>query len=352
MAGSKTAILHLAGSAVDEDLAELSLLYARGCLDAIDDPQRYQTLLAYISPGGLWQFPANFSRSALAAAPQLSVTEALERLTALNIDVAVPQMFCQPGMTTYRSLLSDHGIPYLGNPPEVMAIAADKPRARSMVAAAGVSIPEGEVIRPGARSRLSVPVVVKPASADNSDGVSLVRHPGEYGAAIDLASSYSDAVLVESYVELGREVRCGILVRDGELICLPLEEYAVDPTTKPIRDRSDKLARSDNGDLYLVAKDPSRAWIVDADDPVNESVFEAAKRCHVVLGCRHYSLFDFRIDPNGKPWFLEAGPYCSFAPTSVIAVMAAAIGIGVRELFDVVLGESQKERNQPCVLPR
>jgi len=352
MADSKTVMLHLAGSAVDEDLAELSMLYARGCLEAINDPQRYRTHLAYISPGGLWQFPTNFSRSALAAAPRLSTTEALRHLTALHIDVAVPQMFCLPGMTTYRSLLSDHGIAYLGNPPEVMAIAADKPRARAMVAAAGVSVPEGEVIRPGARSRLSPPVVVKPTSADNSDGVSLVRDPGEYDAAINLASSYSDAVLVESYVELGREVRCGILVRDGQLICLPLEEYAVEATTKPIRSRSDKLARSISGDLYLVAKDPSRAWIVDADDPVNASVFEAARRCHVALGCRHYSLFDFRIDPNGKPWFLEAGPYCSFAPSSVIAVMAAATGIGVRELFEVVLRESQKERNQPCVLPR
>lgn len=352
MAGSKLTMLHLAGSAVDEDLAELSVLYARGCLDAIDDPQRYDTHLAYISPGGLWQFPANFSQAALAAAPQLTAPDALRRLTALNIDIAVPQMFCLPGMTTYRSLLSDHGIPYLGNLPEVMAIAADKPRARSMVAAAGVSVPEGEVIRPGARSRLSPPVVVKPAAADNSDGVSLVRHSGEYGAAIELASSYSDAVLVESYVELGREVRCGILVRDGELICLPLEEYAVDPTTKPIRSRTDKLARSTTGDLYLVAKDPSRAWIVGADDPVNDAVFEAARRCHLALGCRHYSLFDFRIDPNGKPWFLEAGPYCSFAPSSVIAVMAAATDIGIRELFEVVLEESQKERNQPCVSPR
>jgi len=78
-------------------------------------------------------------------------------------------------------------------------------------------------------------------------------------------------------------------------------------------------------------------------------LLNAARRCHVALGCRHYSLFDFRIDPNGKPWFLEAGPYCSFAPSSVIAVMAAATGIGVRELFDVVLRESHKERNQPCM---
>ena len=46
--------------------------------------------------------------------------------------------------------------------------------------------------------------------------------------------------MAETYVELGREVRCGIVVRDGEPTCLPLEEYAVDHIRKPIRTREDK----------------------------------------------------------------------------------------------------------------
>jgi D-alanine-D-alanine ligase len=81
------------------------------------------------------------------------------------------------------------------------------------------------------------------------------------------------------------------------------------------------------------------ARIVPEYDPIGPAVAEAARRCHVALGCRHYSLFDFRIDPEGRPWFLEAGPYCSFAPTSVIAVMAAAAGVGVADLFADALGE-------------
>ena len=59
----------------------------------------------------------------------------------------------------------------------------------------------------------------------------------------------------------------------------------------------------------------------------------AALACHRALGCRHYSLFDFRVDPAGRVWFLEASPYCSFARASVVAVMAAAAGIGVGDLF-------------------
>ncbi|MDT7743739.1 MAG: D-alanine-D-alanine ligase, partial [Actinomycetota bacterium] len=42
---------------------------------------------------------------------------------------------------------------------------------------------------------------------------------------------------------------------------------------------------------------------------------------------RDYGLFDFRVDPDGRPWFLEAGLYCSFARTSVVVMMAAQGGV-------------------------
>jgi D-alanine-D-alanine ligase len=50
-------------------------------------------------------------------------------------------------------------------------------------------------------------------------------------------------------------------------------------------------------------------------------------------GVRDYGLFDFRVDPDGRPWFLEAGLYCSFARTSVVVMMAAQAGVGLGELF-------------------
>jgi D-alanine-D-alanine ligase len=336
-------VLHLVGSAVDDFHAELSRLYACACLEALADPERYDVQLAYVSPDGSWRFPTGLGTSALARARALSTSEAMAHLAALDVDVVVPQMFCLPGMTTYRALFDLLGIPYVGNRPDVMAIAADKAKARAIVAAAGVAVPAGEVVRAGERSRLPLPVVVKPVDSDNSMGVSLVRDPTHYDVAVELAMEHGSAVLVESYVELGREVRCGVVVRDGELVCLPLEEYAVHPETKPIRRRDDKLARTDAGDLYLVAKDAALAWIVVDDDVLTERVWAAARLCHVALGCRHYSLFDFRVDPNGKPWFLEAGLYCSFAPTSVVAVMAAAAGVAVPALFAETLAGLDRE---------
>jgi D-alanine-D-alanine ligase len=321
-------VLHLVGSAVSEFYADLSCLYARGCLTATAG--LHDVRIAYVSPDGRWRFPDDLGERALAAAPALPFAEAMAQVAALEPDVMVPQMFCLPGMTHYRALFDVLGIPYVGNEPAVMALTADKAKAKAVVAAAGVDVPAGEVLRRGEAPGVAVPAVVKPVDADNSHGVTLVLDPDGFGAALHAAFAHADAALVESYVELGREVRCGVLVQDGELLCLPLEEYAVDR----VRGAADKLARDGSGELHLVAKERTKAWIVDADDPVTAAVWDAAKRCHVALGCRDYSLFDFRVDPAGRPFFLEAGLYCSFAEQSVIATMARAGGIPTRALFE------------------
>ena len=333
-------VLHLVGSAVSEFMADLSRLYARDCLAATADPGRYEFHVAYVTPDGRWRFPAGLSRDAIGRAPACGLDEAVRRLVALRPDVVVPQMFCLPGMTTYRALLELLGLPYVGSPPDVMALAAHKARAKAVVAAAGVRVPAGEVLARGDQPSLAPPVVVKPEDGDNSLGTTLVRDRAGYAAALDAAFAHSDRALVESYVELGREVRCGAVVRDGELTCLPLEEYRVDRVTKPIRDHADKISRDGDGELKLVAKDHTRAWIVDPGDPVTARVWDAARRCHAALGCRHYSLFDFRIDPAGQPWFLEAGLYCSFATQSVIPTMASAAGLPLPDLFATAIRET------------
>jgi D-alanine-D-alanine ligase len=336
---SKLRILHLVGSAQNDFYCNLSRLYAQDCLTGIADQLLYDFEIAYITPDLLWRFPPSLSSEDIAITKPMSLFKAIEFLTARNIDLVLPQMFCIPGMTHYRSLLDLLKIPYIGNTPDIMAITAHKARAKAIVAAAGVKVPRGEILRSGDIPTIKPPAVVKPASSDNSLGVTLVKDATEYETALKIAFEYAEEVIVEEYIELGREVRCGIIVKDGELVGLPLEEYLVN-SHKPIRNYADKLQQGDDGNLYLTAKDNIKAWIVNTHDPITQKVQEMAKKCHQALGCRHYSLFDFRIDPNGEPWFLEAGLYCSFAPKSVISSMAKAAGIPLNELLIIAINQT------------
>lgn len=333
-------VLHLVGSAVDEFYCDLSRLYAQDCLNSTANTELYEFHIAYISPGGTWRFPRDLSSDAIASSEEMPLSGAIQILTSLKIDVMLPQMFCVPGMTSYRSLFDLLNIPYVGNTSDVMALAANKAKTKSVVAFSGVSVPQGELLRPGDSPQIATPAVVKPVDGDNSLGVVLVKDSSDYESALKTAFTHSSQVLVEEFIQLGREVRCGVIVKDGELVCLPLEEYQMDKEQQPIRSYDDKLKRDDKGDLSAVAKGNTKSWIVDPSDPITKRVWDVAKKCHIALGCQHYSLFDFRIDPTGKPWFLEAGLYCSFAQMSVISTMAKASGISLDKLFQIMLNNA------------
>lgn len=334
-------ILHLVGSAHNDFYCNLSRDYAESCLLATANPSLYEFLIAYITPDCQWRFPSSLSQEDIAVAKPMSMVEAIEFITAQNIDLVLPQMVCIPGMTHYRALFDLLKIPYIGNTPDVMAIANHKAITKAIVAAAGVKVPFGELLRQGDVPTIKPPAVIKPASADNSLGVSLVKQATDYDAALKKAFEYATDVIVEEFIEPGREVRCGVIVKDGELVGLPLEEYLVDPHQRPIRSYADKF-KKDPGDnnLLLTAKDYVASWLVDPNDPIVQKVQQMAKKCHLALGCRHYSLFDFRIDPKGEPWFLEAGLYCIFDHKSVIAYTANAAGIPLDELFMTAINET------------
>ncbi|MCC3421409.1 MAG: ATP-grasp domain-containing protein [Microcoleus sp. PH2017_07_MST_O_A] len=338
-------VLHLVGSAVSDFYCDLSRLYAQDCLENTANSALYEFHIAYVSPDRTWRFPTSLDKSAIEAAHPMSLAGAVQVLTDLQIDVMIPQMFCIPGMTQYRSLFDLLNIPYVGNPAELMALVADKARTKAVVAAAGVSVPLGEVVRAGDRTLIDFPIVLKPVNSDNSIGVAFVKNAADYDAALQKALTHSDEVLVEKFIELGREVRCGIIVKAGELVCLPLEEYALDADTMPIRSYADKLKQNDDGSLGYAAKDSTKSWIVDISDSATERVWDMARKSHIALGCRDYSLFDFRIDPQGKPWFLEAGLYCSFAQKSVLSAMTKASGTSLDTFFESML------QNALCKIP-
>lgn len=338
-------VLHLAGSAVSDVHADLSLTHARGCLAATADPARYAPVPAHVSPDGRWRFPTSFDADAIAGASPLAPADALAHLGRLDLDVVLPQMFCLPGTTSYRTMFDVLGIPVVGNTGEVMAIGARKAVAKAMVGAAGVDVAVGEVLRRGERPTITPPAVVKPEDTDDSLGVTLVREPAGFDAALDAALAHADRVIVEEFVPLGREVRCGLVERRGEsgveLVGLPLEEYLLDAETRPMRGYAGELARDDSG-LRPVAEENPDVVIVDADDPLTARVWDVARRCHVALGCRDYSLFDLRIDPAGRPVFLEASLSCSFSPASGLAVMARAGGIALDELLATAIAQARR----------
>jgi D-alanine-D-alanine ligase len=324
-------VLHLVGSRQDEFYHDLSILYARACDDCADlDREQYEFIFAVVHLDGTWSFPIGLSDEALAAAPHLPMTTAMMRVCALAPDVMVPHMFCVEGMTRFRSLFDLLQIPFLGNHEYTIWPSTDKATTKQLLSAAGVQVPRGELLEKGRHERPSsvrVPFVVKPCNEDNSRGITLVRREEDAASAIEYAFSFDPRVVVDEYIA-GREVRAACVEEaDGTLTVLPKIEYFL----QDIRTSAHKLATDKNGKLTSNAikaakQDGDRQCPADLSPELHARINAMVTEAHRVLKCRHYSLYDIRIDANEQPYILEAALFCSFSPLSVIPAMAQHSG--------------------------
>merc|ERR1711912_73331 len=163
-------------------------------------------------------------------------------------------------------------------------------------------VPKGDLLVKGKVERpttAKLPFVVKACNEDNSRGLSLVRREEDVEAAIEYAFSFDSRVVVEEYIA-GREVRAAVIEEeDGSLTVLPKIEYFLED----IRTSAHKLQTGSDGKLTADAikaakKDGDRQCPADLSPLLHKRIDDMVIRAHRVLKCRHYSLYDIRIDAN------------------------------------------------------
>jgi D-alanine-D-alanine ligase len=322
----KLRVLHLAGSRVSDFYYNVSMIYARDVVQ----PAGVNSYYGVIHPDGCWQLGVSLNQ----LSEKMSLQEMMTQLPA--IDVVVPHLFCFPGMTSFRALFEDIlGLPVVGSPAHCTAIAANKAQTRSVVADAGVCVAKAQQLRQGETITMQPPFIIKPNSEDNSLGVTLVEHEHQIAEALSTGFELDNTLLVEDYIP-GQELRVGVVERDGQLCVLPMIEYIFSPD-HPIRTLQDKLEIQSDGLPGRQPQKPSAKPVCPAT--VTPKLFEklatAAKRAHLALGCRDYSLYDFRVHAETvEPYLLEAGLFWSFGKISMISRMLSADG---QRLEDVAL---------------
>ncbi|MEL6431565.1 MAG: D-alanine--D-alanine ligase [Planctomycetota bacterium] len=309
-------VLHVVGSPTSEFYARLSASYAADVVR----PAGVDASFAEVRPDGRWAIGDGVGRTGPAQRLE-GVTDALRAH-----DVVVSHLFCHRGMTAYRALLEDVlGVPLVGPAAGAAELATDKALTRAVAAAHGVRVAGADVLRAGERPTRALPVVVKPCCEDNSRGVHLVREPAELEPALRDAFRYGDRVLVEDFVP-GCEVRAAVLERGGRLHVPSMIEYAL-PPERPIRGLDAKLELGAEGLPRGQSRTADHRCPAPLDAPLRARIEAAARRAHGALRSRGFSLFDFRIDArSGEPVLIEACPFWSFSPRSMISRMLAADG--------------------------
>ncbi|HEX9496571.1 MAG TPA: D-alanine--D-alanine ligase [Candidatus Limnocylindria bacterium] len=222
-----------------------------------------------------------------------------------------------------QGLLETLGIPYTGSGVLSSALAMDKAMAKTVLAANGLDVPEGEIVTSATDvPSIAPPSVVKPVENGSSVGVTMVDDAADYPTAIAEALRFDRRALVEERIA-GRELTVGVIGLD-ELEALPVIEIVSKRTFFDYRAKYDPSASEE----LCPAPIP---------DEIAAHARSIAIRAHKALGCSGISRADLMWDGT-RMVVLEVNTMPGMTPNSLVPKAAKVAGIGYGELVDRLIG--------------
>jgi D-alanine-D-alanine ligase len=234
---------------------------------------------------------------------------------------------------TVQGFLETLGIPYTGSGVRASAVGMHKAATKTLLAAHGIPLPPGTVVRECDRpslakilrqTKLKLPIVIKPVSQGSTIGVTVVRRAGQWREALELAHCYDPEVMVESYIP-GHEAAVSILgtAAGGPKVLPAIEIVAPDGFY-------DFSAKYQKGKTRYLCPAPFPPKVV-------HHINELTRRTYEVLGCKGAARVDFRITPRGRPYVLEINTVPGMTETSLLPMAAAQVGMAYDDLVEQIL---------------
>jgi len=307
-------------------------------LEEYDSPQTIELIGAALEAGGHSVVRLGGGR------------EFLNNILSQSIDIVFN---IAEGRGNYRSreaqvpsALEMLNIPYTGSDPQCLAICLDKPLTKKIVAGGGVNTPNWRVITDKkdqiSWDGFSFPAIIKPAYEGTSKGIrhsSLAYSPEQTLEIVaSVSERYCQPVMVEEYID-GEEVTVGII---GNLPPRVLGIMRLTPKNKEKH--------------FIYSLEVKRDWenLVDYECPAQlekdtlDKIIQSSLRAFQVLGCRDFARLDFRVNPQGIPYFLEINPLPGLGNYSDLVLIATKVGWSYETLIRAILGAAL-ERYPLCV---
>lgn len=325
---------------------EVSLLSAKNIVDAIDKT-RFDVVLLGIDKQGRWYVgeagnyllnasdatrialsPSNISVAPVPGRQQNQFINARDGQPLPTIEVIFPVIHGTQGEDgSLQGMLRMINLPFVGSDVLGSAVCMDKDVARRLLRDAGLAVAPFVTLTRGGRrmtfaqikTRLGLPLFVKPANMGSSVGVSKVTCEEQYHQAVALAFEFDHKIVVEQGIE-GREIECAVLGNDhpqastcGEIV-LNSDFYAYD--TKYL---------DDNG---------ARVVVPAAIAPqVNDQIRQIAIQAYQALECRGMARVDVFLTADNKVIVNEINTLPGFTNISMYPKLWQASGISYTDLI-------------------
>jgi D-alanine-D-alanine ligase len=228
-----------------------------------------------------------------------------------------------------QKILERRGIAYTGDGVSASEVAFDKIRTKQKFQEHGVNTPPWEVIHPGQRPTISLPIVVKTPRQGSTVGVVIVKNENELESALGEASKYDRELLIEKFVS-GRELTIGILGDEA----LPILEIIPKGGFYDFNNKYPFLNPQAGGGAEHVCP-------ANIDAGKTKEIQELALRAFRAAGLQVYARADVILSDNGEPFVLEVNNIPGMTEASLLPEAAAAAGIAYPDLCARIIALSR-----------
>lgn len=236
-----------------------------------------------------------------------------------------------------------HGIPFLGSDAYAVTLARHKFHTCAVATLAGIPIPATALaLAADAVPEWSIyPAIVKPNYESSSIGItdrSVVGGPRELREQVaHVLETYGQPALIQEFVD-GVEVQVPVI---GNTLPRALGTMAL------------VVPRTGGNPHGIVRNDDwmeERVRIAPYEDPeVGAWLREQAVRAYAALGCTDYGRIDFRVNPRGRAYLIEAATHPHLTRDLSFAMAAQSSGMDfvglIGELVNVSL---RRQRGAAC----
>jgi D-alanine-D-alanine ligase len=228
-----------------------------------------------------------------------------------------------------QKILERRGIAYTGDGVSASEVAFDKIQTKQKFQEHGVTTPPWEVIHPGQRPTISLPIVVKTPRQGSTVGVVIVKNENELESALGEASKYDRELLIEKFVS-GRELTIGILGDEA----LPILEIIPKGGFYDFNNKYPFLNPQAGGGAEHVCP-------ANIDAGKTKEIQELALRAFRAAGLQVYARADVILSDNGEPFVLEVNNIPGMTEASLLPEAAAAAGIAYPDLCARIIALSR-----------
>ena len=238
-------------------------------------------------------------------------------------------------VASYLELLR---VPYTGCNPRGLMLARGKDLSKKLLAYHRIPVPafavfpmRRKVKRP---ARLAFPLIVKSLSEDASAGItqaSVVTSDDKLAERVALVHErVGTAAIVEQYIE-GRELYVGVIGNDRQRV-LPIWELEFGTMGTNIATEKVKFDPD-----YQEKRGILQGLAENIAPEIETRIRKLVRRICRTLSLDGYSRIDFRLSPDGVPFFLEANPNPEIARLEVFAEAARYGGLAYAPMLERIL---------------